>query len=349
MKPPDLLPRPSPSDLGTRLGPWLLLPVLLAYGALGIPLQLLHRGAGVWLSSALVFAGLPTMILQRLGTSPARESGLLPFRPRDFAWGFGLGAANWPAWAVPLMTLAQAFAPREWVELFDGAATFRGLRPWELGLMAAGVSVAAPVCEEFFFRGVVQRGLVALLGGWRGVLAAALIFGVMHFDPVGLVPRVELGLLFGVLAWRRANLWAAIGAHAANNLVATVAFLWAGDVEPPSWALGAMVIAGNVVLGAGLWRFVRPLALPPEPPPPRTPPSWPRVAAPWAALLAVGIGAVWLFDGTAVTLAQVDRRTPLGKAARGTPAEEEVRALRARVLAGEASVEEYEAARRALK
>ncbi len=345
---PDLLPSPPPSELSVRLGPWLVLPVLFAYVALGVPLQLLHRGGGVWLSSILVFLGLPFMLLQRTGDAPATSTGLWPLKPVDFAWGAALGLANWAAWAVPLMTLAQTVLPAKWVEAFDGRQTFEGLRPAELGVLLLGVSVAAPVCEEFFFRGVVQRGLVAFRGAAQGLVAAAIVFGAMHFDPVGLIPRIELGVLFGFLALKRRSLWAAIGAHAANNAAASAGFLALGDVELPTWGLASFFVGGNVVLGLGLWRLARAPAEARAPIPVTERPSWAQALWPWAAIFALGLGAIHALDGRGVAVRRVELTLPLDDAHKGTPEAAALDALKDRVLAGQETVEAYEAARRPL-
>jgi membrane protease YdiL (CAAX protease family) len=64
-----------------------------------------------------------------------------------------------------------------------------------------------PVLEEFFFRGVVQQGVVAALGAGGGVLLTALLFALVRASPlVGLPPyfvltvglqALALGMLLG--------------------------------------------------------------------------------------------------------------------------------------------------------
>lgn len=80
------------------------------------------------------------------------------------------------------------------------------------------VGVLAGVCEEFFFRGIVQREL------WRGsgnvhlaIWVSAFIFSAIHLQFFGFVPRVLLGALFGYLYYWSGNLIVPIVAHLFNN------------------------------------------------------------------------------------------------------------------------------------
>jgi membrane protease YdiL (CAAX protease family) len=70
-----------------------------------------------------------------------------------------------------------------------------------------GTSASAGFCEEFVFRGYVQRQLLALSQStWVAVLCQGLVFGVMHaYQGWRLVILISvIGMLFGALAaWRK--------------------------------------------------------------------------------------------------------------------------------------------------
>jgi membrane protease YdiL (CAAX protease family) len=72
---------------------------------------------------------------------------------------------NWIAWLFPAPEPATPEAP------------FAGLVALELVLF---VVLLRPVLEEFFFRGVVQQGVVAALGARRGVLLCAVLFALLR-------------------------------------------------------------------------------------------------------------------------------------------------------------------------
>ncbi len=88
----------------------------------------------------------------------------------------------------------------------------------EFALAFLVVGVLAGICEEFLFRGIVQREL------WRGsgnihlaIWVSALIFSAIHVQFFGFVPRVLLGALFGYLYYWSGNLIVPITAHLFNN------------------------------------------------------------------------------------------------------------------------------------
>jgi hypothetical protein len=88
------------------------------------------------------------------------------------------------------------------------------------------VGVLAPVFEELFYRGLVQRALLK-----RGLSPAvaigltALFFGATHFQLLQLPGLVVAGALFGILAYRFDRLGPAIAAHVTFNMVTVVALL----------------------------------------------------------------------------------------------------------------------------
>jgi len=89
------------------------------------------------------------------------------------------------------------------------------------------IAILPAIGEELLFRGLFRR----LFHEWWGnihiaIFLAALLFGVMHLQFYGLLPRTLLGLLFGYLFYWSGSLWIPIFAHFLNNAVAvTVAFL----------------------------------------------------------------------------------------------------------------------------
>jgi len=72
--------------------------------------------------------------------------------------------------------------------------------------------------EEMLFRGVLQR----LFSEWFrnvhvGIIFTAFIFGAIHLQFYGILPRMFLGLMFGYLYYWSGSLWLPIFAHFLNN------------------------------------------------------------------------------------------------------------------------------------
>jgi membrane protease YdiL (CAAX protease family) len=82
------------------------------------------------------------------------------------------------------------------------------------------VVVAAPICEEIFFRGYLYPAMRGRLGLWGAVLLNGFLFSVVHFSVFGLIGRTIAGIVFCLLYEYNDNLWSPITAHAINNFVA---------------------------------------------------------------------------------------------------------------------------------
>lgn len=336
------LPPPRTLGLPAVTASLVLGPAFLTVGAM---VQLANPAFGLWFTSILLFLGISWVVLRAQGFAPGPTLGFTPFFGRGLFMGFALGALNVMV-VGPLQDLATRVFPQSWVDTFDSSKLFERQSPLELVFICAAASVAAPLGEEVFFRGLLQPALVSRLGRW-GVVAAAFIFSAMHLDPVGFTARFLLGLLFGALAYRSGSLWPGIGAHAANNFVFSLAMVFFPEDEGHApLAVTMAIFAGGVLLVAGLgWVLTsRPRLLEPaqRAAPTDAPPVRLLAAARWWFLTgAVGALVLWLADWRGVTLnvreAQ-DSRKALSPA---------LKALRAKARKGEVPLEVYEAARKA--
>jgi membrane protease YdiL (CAAX protease family) len=81
------------------------------------------------------------------------------------------------------------------------------------------VMAAIPaLCEEWLFRGVIQKKLVTTLPKpWMGIVLTAIIFSAIHFQFAGFIPRMFLGILLGYLYFFSGNIWIAIWGHFVFN------------------------------------------------------------------------------------------------------------------------------------
>lgn len=84
-----------------------------------------------------------------------------------------------------------------------------------LWLLAVGV-LAAPLCEEFIFRGLLQGGLRRSLPAWQVIGIAAALFAIVH-PPAAMLPVFVLGLCAGYVYERSGALLAPMLTHALYN------------------------------------------------------------------------------------------------------------------------------------
>jgi len=86
------------------------------------------------------------------------------------------------------------------------------------------IAIMAGIGEELLFRGVLQKILINWTRNTHlGILCAAIIFSVIHFQFFGFFPRMILGMVLGYLYVWSKSIWVPIIAHALNNAL-TVTF-----------------------------------------------------------------------------------------------------------------------------
>lgn len=175
-----------------------LLPLPEDYVLLKLLMLLLAPCAGLWL-------------LARRGRGPSAAVGA-PRSPRALALV--------PALALGVLASTPPFAPAadgyEWPPLPV------------LILAATATAITAGLGEEVFYRRLLQTRLEALLGPWAGILAASVVFGVMHLPShatgplwAGIAQVIALqgttGLALGLIWARWRSLTANVLAHVLLN------------------------------------------------------------------------------------------------------------------------------------
>ncbi len=219
--------------------------VMALYVLPGAGSQALSAPLGLAWTQVFVFL-LPAWAAAAGSNLRPRQFLLLARRPTSGQLWLGLlcGAAAFPA-AEGLMALWSAALPERWVQDFDLSRLFAG-SPLERAAMALLASLLAPVCEEVAFRGYVQGALLTRRRPGAAISLGALLFALMHLDPVRFPAVLALGALFGWLAWRAGSLWPAVAAHAANNGIGSAIGL-AARAEP---APAAPLVSQAIVLAA---------------------------------------------------------------------------------------------------
>ncbi|MEM1311114.1 MAG: type II CAAX endopeptidase family protein [Cyanobacteria bacterium P01_H01_bin.153] len=134
--------------------------------------------------------------------------------------------------------------------------------PWLYNLSIAFVLVvAAPILEEFLFRGFLLHRWGTRWNLPAAVLLSSILFGILHGNVIGLT---MFGLIMALLYCRTGSLWAVIAVHALNNAIAAsleIITRLAGSTAPASLAdLRSNIWFGIVLLGISLpflLKFIR--------------------------------------------------------------------------------------------
>jgi uncharacterized protein len=125
------------------------------------------------------------------------------------------------------------------------------------------IAILPAIGEELLFRGVLQK----LFGEWfRNIHVAifftAFIFGAVHMQFYGLLPRMMLGVIFGYFFYWSGSLWIPIFAHFLNNAsVVLISFLSnqgviKTDYENFGNTDNLLLILGSVLISAILLIFI---------------------------------------------------------------------------------------------
>ncbi|MBR5028313.1 MAG: CPBP family intramembrane metalloprotease [Bacteroidales bacterium] len=104
--------------------------------------------------------------------------------------------------------------------------SFMALPGWGYFLLNLLIMAVIPaVCEEFVFRGVVQKTMAEWLRNPHvAIIIVAAIFSITHFDLFLFVPRFVLGIFLGYIYYYTKTIWASTLAHFANNATVVVLF-----------------------------------------------------------------------------------------------------------------------------
>ena len=178
--------------------------------------------AGLWFG----LLGVPYLAARFFGDGMRREYGLAmrwPDLPVGALWGVIGQLAIFPLVYVPLRWFTD-ITQEEFTEPAQNMAD-KATSPVGVVLLVLIVGVGAPIVEEIFYRGLLQRSLIRRLGPIGGIGIASVIFGALHFQLLQLPALALAGVLFGVLAYRSGRLGPAIVAHVVFNMTAVIVLL----------------------------------------------------------------------------------------------------------------------------
>ncbi|MEM4382175.1 MAG: type II CAAX endopeptidase family protein [Candidatus Caldarchaeum sp.] len=264
---------------GAALGFYIILWVVMFVAAfLAIPLKQVIADPQIFFATTgLLQAALMILALvgfaQRKGFDLKATLSLQRVRPILYLWA-ALGVV--PVGMVSSLVLWPVIEAMPWLiskelEFFVRLSRFSAM-PIYL-FYALALSVGPALSEELAFRGLILRGLRSRLGAISAVALSALLFGVIHLDPLQGIGAFFTGLYLGYLTVRSGSIFPAIVAHGFNNLWATLeSSLWQAanpQMSPRDILLSAgyplwVYVFSGIVLVVALYNFHRATQLSPE-------------------------------------------------------------------------------------
>lgn len=73
------------------------------------------------------------------------------------------------------------------------------------------------ICEEFLFRGLVQKSFELKFKAFWAIFLSSFIFSIFHFNPYGLIPLILLSMYFGFAVYITDSILISIILHFSNN------------------------------------------------------------------------------------------------------------------------------------
>jgi uncharacterized protein len=191
-----------------------------AFGALISPGSLTMRGQGIY-----VFASYASMSILTIGVLYLSIKSYLPLPPDWFKFNW---KSNWLLWgiggylvATPIVIVVSILNEKIWQG--QGGSNpllqivLEGKDSTALLLFFLTAAVAAPLFEEFLFRGFLLPSLTRYVPVWAAICLSGLLFGVAHLSLSEIIPLTTLGIILGIVYARTKNLLAPMLLHSLWN------------------------------------------------------------------------------------------------------------------------------------
>ncbi len=190
------------------------------FGALISPGSLTMRGQGIY-----VFASYALMSSLTIGVLYLSIKSYFPLPPDWFKFNW---KSSWLLWgiggylvATPIVIVVSILNEKIWQG--QGGSNpllqivLEGKDSTALLLFFLTAAVAAPLFEEFLFRGFLLPSLTRYVPVWASICLSGLLFGVAHLSLSEIIPLTTLGIILGIIYARTKNLLAPMLLHSLWN------------------------------------------------------------------------------------------------------------------------------------
>lgn len=98
--------------------------------------------------------------------------------------------------------------------------------PAAIAIYFVYAAVLPALLEEWFFRGLVQKRLIPVVGETAAILLSAFLFGMMHLDPGQSIFAFGFGLFAGYAYSKTGSIWFGVLIHMLNNAISVASGYW---------------------------------------------------------------------------------------------------------------------------
>lgn len=132
----------------------------------------------------------------------------------------GLGCSRWSAVIAFVGVLVGLFASNLINEYLDLPNMFEDMFNQMAGSVwgMLSIGVFGPIAEEIVFRGGIMKPMLARgVRPWTAIIISALVFGLIHGNPVQIPFAALVGVMFGVIYYKTKSLVITSICHIVNN------------------------------------------------------------------------------------------------------------------------------------
>ncbi len=201
------------------------------------PLRGLLAAAGI--RGQALFA-LTYYLLMSVGAIAVLFFAIRSYRPLPPDWFTFKLRSNWWLWglggyfaALPLMLTVSVLNQQIWQGQGGSnpllQTVLEAQDPLALAIFFTTASVAAPLFEEFLFRGFLLPSLTRYMSVWWAIVVSSFIFAIAHLSLSEVLPLTVLGVVLGVVYTRSRNLLAPMLLHSAWNSITMLGLFLLGS------------------------------------------------------------------------------------------------------------------------
>lgn len=188
-----------------------------------------------WLAVTILASGIVTVIV-------ASAMKLINWNT-VFRWNREQASNAWLPFLAAVAGIFAIIVFEEQLQLTDILEEqFAGMMHSAIGILS--ISLFAPIIEELCFREAIMGGLLRKgIKPWLAIAISAIIFGLIHANPVQIVGAGLMGVIFGVIYYRSSNIVLTSILHVLNNSFATFVALTYGMNVSMSDLVGGNTVA----------------------------------------------------------------------------------------------------------
>ncbi len=174
------------------------------------------------------FYVLASYLFLALGGLGVLYLSIKSFFPLPEGWFRFKWQSNWFLWglggycvALPLVVIVSLINQQLWQGQGGSnpllSLALEGQDQVALAIFFFTAALAAPLFEEFLFRGFLLPSLTRYFSVWQAILVSSLLFAVAHLSLSEILPLTVLGMVLGVVYTRSRNLLAPMLVHSLWN------------------------------------------------------------------------------------------------------------------------------------